>query len=486
MIRLIHRRFCSLKPKPLRNWPFIARPALTQTLETALEGSTPAFYFINGGVGTGKSEALYRAAQKGNSSTRTSKNAVIVLDFEHLKINKSSEEVLGWVVQQMARQISHQLDSSLLLKLLLRTIPDFGERFQSFISNKPLWNHLTKSCRTVEDSWARVMTSESTVAEVIPQIRLSRTHQEELKLYVEFLRSIGVPVAVCLLHIERLGSSMGLLEPLMNPSFNVIVECNDPLMSIWTVCGDDNRKWTVIEVNDLPVEAVESVFVPSLLSDSVQVEALYKICGGRVGLLEKFFVPLTTIREQQKIKDMDQEQRYRAGKENRPSRDSKELQVDPLVYQRDVVLRDSLVEGVLNEETERFSVAMDKVINETVSLQSHRDSLHPMEYKVFVIESIKRIVDKINSQGSLPLPATLSPLDIAHPVILSMMESELLMIRWVPFPRIVAANPTVLVQAEAWFSSLLEDLSIPDRVSYNVIAARNRIHLDKQVDKLSA
>jgi len=242
----------------------------------------------------------------------------------------------------------------------------------------------------------------------------------------------------------------------------------------------------VIEVNDLPVEAVESVFVSSLLSDSVQVEALYKICGGRVGLLEKFFVPLTTVREQQKIKDMDQEQRYRAGKENRPSSDSKELQVDPLVYQRDVVLRASLVEGVLNEETERFSIAMDKVINETVSLQSQRDSLHPMEYKVFVIESIKRIIDKINSQGSIPLPATLSPLDVAHPVILSMMESGLLMLRWVPFPRIVAANPTVLVQAEAWCSSVLEDLSIPDRVSYNVIAVRNRIHLDKQVDKLSA
>ena len=488
MIRgLIHRRFCSHKLKPPRIWPHIERPSLTQALSSAMKNPSGGFYLLNGGKGSGKSDALYRVATKGKQSPQSMSNIAIIVDFERVDHCRESEDLVAWIVQQISRQLSLQLDSSRIMMLCLENCPDFGERFNSFISKKPLWNHLTKSCKSVEEAWHRVMTSQPTVAEVLPQLRLATLPQDELGLYIELLKSAKMPVSMCLLHTERVGSSSGSLGPLMNPSFNVIVECNDPLMSIWTVCGgDSNREWNVIEVNDLPLEAVNAVFVPSLLSDSIQANTLYEICGGRVGLLEKLFVPLTTLREQQKLRDMDQEQRYRAGKENRPSSESKELQVDPLVYQRDVVLRDSLVEGVLNEQTHSFSNAMDTLLNQTAALSSYRVSLSPIEYRVFVMESLKQLADKIQSQGSIPLPATLSPMDIAHPVILGMMECGLLMVRWVPFTRIVIANPSTLVQIEAWCNSQLEDLSIPDRVAYNVIAKRNRIHLDRQLDKLGA
>jgi hypothetical protein len=155
------------------------------------------------------------------------------------------------------------------------------------------------------------------------------------------------------------------------------------------------------------------------------------------------------------------------------------------MYERDVVLRDSLIDGVLTEETKAFQIAMDKLMNESVAMQSLRESLTRMEYLVFVIESMKRISDKLHSQGSLPLPASLSPLDIAHPVVLGLFDCGILMMRWIPFPRIVATSPTSLVQMEAWCTSQLEDLPIHERASYNGIAMRNRIHIDRQLDKLS-
>lgn len=487
MIRAVHiRRFCSSNVTAIKQWPYIERKALTSALQKAIHSEQPCFYLINGGIGSGKTEALYRALRKRDGISRETKT--IVLDFDQFgtpQTDGGESDFLKESIAQISRQVALQLNPTQVFNMFRDHFPAFEDRLNTLFATRPLWKHLRQSSKSLEEFWGRITTSQTVVVEVLSQIRFCDDYRDELSLYMDLLQSVGGPVTLCLMHIERLGKAWTLVDVLCKPALNIIVECNDPLMTIWVVCGNEQREWNVIEVNDLPEEAIGSVFVPGLLSDSVQVDILNRVCGGRVGLLEKFFVPLTTMREQQKLKDMEQEQRYRSGKENRPSSESKELQVDPLLHQRDVALRDSLIDGVLSDESEKFTGVLDDVCNQTAALASIRDTFSPTEYKVFVIESIKAIFDKIRTQGSISLPASLSPLDIAHPVILSLLEKGILMLRWVPYPRIVEASPSTTIQIDAWVTSQLEGLRIDERISYNMISMRNRIHIDRQLDKLS-
>jgi hypothetical protein len=489
MIRSAHmRRFCSSNAKTIKQWPFIERKALSSALERAFYSAEPGLTLVNGGLESGKTEALYRAVGKRVTAPHTGRTLTIVLDFDNLPSSSAScesSDPAKECIRQISRQMALQLNPTQLFHLFNDHCPQFSDSFIALVSSKPLWKHLQQSAKTLEECWGRIVTSQSIAVDVLSQIRFCDDPRDELISYIELLRSAEIPVSLCLMHIECLGKAWTLVDVLCNPAFNVLVECNDPLMCMWVVCGDSGREWNVIEVDDLPKEALAAVFVPALLSDSVQVDILNKVCGGRVGLLQKFFGPLSAMREQQKLQDMEQERRYRSGKENRPSSESKELQVDPLVHQRDVVLRDSFIDGVLCKESERFIEVMDHVLNETASLASLRDNFTPTEYKVFVIESIKGIFDKIRTQGSVPLPASLSPLDIAHPVVLGLLEKGILMMRWSPYPRLVEASPSSLIQIDAWVSAQLEGLGLDERVKYNMIAMRNRIHIDRQLGKLS-
>jgi hypothetical protein len=343
----------------------------------------------------------------------------------------------------------------------------------------------------MEERWRRFITSQSVAAEALSQLRFHDNPQKEVEMYARILKNTGRVVSVCMFHIEDVPESLlnlreksGLLSSLTDhTSFNVLVECNDSLSSIYSICSGEGAN--IIEVGDIPREAVNAVFVPSLLSDEVHVEGIYSVTGGRVGLLEKFFVPLTILNEHQKLTDMEQEQRYRSGKENRPSAESKELQVDPLVHKREVAIRDSPIDGILKAETDLFEDAIDRAFNQFQLLIDIRQTMSDNEFKVFVIESVRGIADKIRKNGSLPLPAELSPLDIAHPVILALLKENILMVRWLPCARIVEESALKLLQLDAWSASQLEDLSGPTLIAYNLALMKNRIHISKQLDKLS-
>jgi hypothetical protein len=465
---------------------------LSEALRDTLTSSEPTVSFLIGGKGSGKTESIYRAIEKMRSVNENIQTIVLTLDFnQHFGQRKGEgSDSFHQIIRVLSRQIAQQIPLRHLCTLLKENCPNFDVKLRGFVATRPLWAHQTKGSMLAEEIWRKVITSQSVAAESLSQISFYEDPSAEMDMYMKILKGTGGTVTMCLTNTEaapetalNVSNRSGFLSPLMDTSFNVLIECNDSLSNIYSISSIEDAN--IIEVSDLPKEAIKGVFVPSLLSDEVHVDGLYALTGGRVGLLEKFFVPLTVLNEQQKLANMEQEQRYRSGKENRPSDESKELQLDPSIHTREVTIRDSPINGVLKDDTEMFESAIDRAFTQFPPLAILRNSMSDNEYRVFVVESVRCIIDQIQRKGSLPLPADLSPMDIAHPVILALLHENMLMVRWIPFPRIVEESHLKLFLLDAWCASQVENLSGPATVAYNLIAMKNRVHIRKQLEKLS-
>jgi len=494
MLRQCRRFISSSGARSLRTWPHIERKPVSESIKSLTRSRSNSILYLSGGRGAGKTESVYRTIDKIRNSHENGQYLIVVLDFKELirvSADSNHSSLLTKVIRALSSQLAQQVSPSELFDLLNKECADFESNFRDFVSTRPLWAHQMKGAKTVSEIWTKLMTSQSIAAESLSQIKLSANPQAEIETYTRILKSCGKSVSVCLLHTDLapaglldLKNRKGTLIPLTQ--FNLLVECDDSLSNIYNICSSPcNRDHSILEIEDLPKEAVKAIFVPNLLSDDVHVDGLFSVIGGRLGLLEKFFVPLTVLNEEQKLADMDQEQRYRAGKENRPSAESKELQVDPLVHKREVTIRDSSIDGVLKAETELFEDSIDRAVNQCSPLVEISKSMSENEFRAFVIESIRGIVDKVNRYGSLPLPAQLSPMDIAHPVVLALLKENILMMKWKPHARIVAESPLKLFQLDAWCTSQLESLSTPAIMAYNLVLMKNRLHINKQLEKLS-
>jgi hypothetical protein len=127
---------------------------------------------------------------------------------------------------------------------------------------------------------------------------------------------------------------------------------------------------------------------------------------------------------------------------------------------------------------------MEAMLTGFAPLVELRASMTDTEFNVLVGETIRLIASKLSQSSYLPIPAGRSPLDIAHPIILGLLEANILMVHWLPTPRLAIENPIKLFLLEAWYAANLESHSLTDRVNYNFIMTRNKLHLEKQLDKL--
>ena len=489
------RGFNAIANQRTAKWPYIDRPALGSAIRNALTNSTPAISWIVGGKGVGKSEGVYRAVDKLLKGPRDQKPLCFVFDLNEFKKSDLADgrSLAAAFVRALGSQLSQQKPPSDLFLVLSSVVNDFLDRFRNLATSRPLWAHYAKTARSPEDLWNRIVTKPEVAADVLRSMRLAPTPVEELTVYLQLLRSLKQSSSIALLHIEQLDRNVYttpeddspislLLKP--DTNINVLVECNDSLKSIWNICVDD-ADVNVIEVADLPKEAVKAVFVPSLLSDQEHVDALYSIVGGRMALLERLVPPLAILNEEQKIEDQKQEQRYKAGKENRPSNESRELQISPLVYRREVTLCESLVNGVFKEDVDRFHQDMNMLLTRFGPLVDIRERMNETEFKVLVGESVRIIASKWDQTGCIPLPTGMSPLDIAHPVVLGLLNANILQLNWLPFSRIVAESPLKAFLLNSWYSAQLEAMSLTERARYNLISMKNRLNLEKQLEKLS-
>lgn len=475
-----------------KSWPYIDRSSLNKTLDDAVRSSSGSIYWINGGVGTGKTESIYRAFDRLSKGARDACVSGFVFDVGSVRSTGLIDETTlsRALVRSLSSQLARQLSPGALLDLLLANTQGFETSLRSLIDSKPLWAHYGKMSKTLPDLWNKVVTSPSVAAEILFSIRLAAEPRNEVGVYARLLKGLNGRVVIAFLHVERLESqvlkSSEALAPLLNPenNFNVLIECNDPMRAIWNVCDDSMSDVKIVEVSDFPKEAVKAVFVPSLLTDDVHVDALYSICGGRVALLEKIVPPLNLLNEEQRMEDIKQEQLYKTGREARPSNESKELQISPLVYKREVAMRDALVEGVLKPDVDQFQQDMDRMLKGFGPLVELEGTMTPMEIQVLVGESIRIIASRLRKSACMPLPSELSPLDIAHPVILGLLDVNILSIGWIPFPRIVAESPLKLFLLDSWYSAQLEAMSLHERAQYNLILMKNRVHLERQLEKL--
>lgn len=493
--RLLRSRSVSTGPaKAITQWPYIERPALSKAI-TAAVCSSPAIgtSWIVGGLGSGKSECINRVLHTVLRSG-THKTYCFSLDFERFdKADIQSEERLALAISRaFAVQLCHQLSSTELIHALTANHPDFSTALKAFAAGHSLWGHYARTCKSVEELWGRIMTSSQVCQKVVPTFRLTADPIAELGLYIRVLRSLNATVAVALLHVEKLefttlvNGKGGVVSSIIDPDnrFNVVVECNDSLKSIWNICELPDAN--LIEVPDLPMEAVSAVFVPALLSDAAHIETVFSICGGRVGHLEKLLVPLNIINQRQKVEDMHQENKYKTGKENRPSAESKELQVDPLIHIREVLLRDSFEDDkIFKPDSDAFEQQMNSILNSFPTLVALRQGMSFIEYNHLVIETVRLIARHLRDRGYLVLPSGMSPMEIAHPVVLALLSSNHLRISWLPYPRIVAESPIKQLLLESWAVAQSETLPLSERIQYNLLLLKNKLHLEQQLSKLS-
>lgn len=488
----IRRAWSTSVPYQQKSWPYIERSILNKALDDAARSSSGSVYWVNGGVGTGKTECIYRAFDRLSKGAKDASISGFVFDAASVRsTGLIDEETLSRaLLRSLSSQLARQLSPRALLDLLLANVEGFESSFRSSLDSKPLRAHYGKVSKTFPDLWNKVVTNPSVAAEILSTTRLAADPVKEVEVYARLLKGLNGRVALALLHVERLESqvlkSSETLAPLLNPenNFNILIECNDPMRAIWNICDESMSDMKIIEVSDFPKEAVKAVFVPSLLTDYIHVDALYSICGGRVALLEKIVPPLNLLNEEHRVEEIKQEQLYKTGREARPSTESKELQISPLVYRREVAMRDALVEGVLKPDVDQFQQEMDRMLKEFGPLEELEGSMTPMEIQVLVGESIRIIASRLRKSACMPLPSQLSPLDISHPVILGLLNAYILSICWIPFPRIVAESPLKLFLLDSWYSAQLEAMSLHERVQYNLILLKNRVHLERQLEKL--
>ena len=463
----------ALKSRPINQWPHINRPALTAAVASVFfPEKSGTVTWLTGGSGSGKTECVMRAMTK---LVRKRSSCVLLFDFagdEFLPADFVSDSSLALAMSRsISLQLSRQLTPDELWKVFQTTIPGFDDILSRFAIDQPLWSHLWKKSKSPADFWQLL----SPLERILPTIRLSTDPMKELDMYVQCLSSMKKQVDIAMLHVESIPRipvivTEGVLSNFFSSRFNLLVECNDSLRSIWNICEGD---FNLIEIDDFPIEAIEAIFVPNLLEES-HVKTLYSICGGRVGELEKLMVPLNILIEEKKIQDQQQEQEYQTGRQNRPSSESKALQIDTLVHSRDILMRDSL-DNVFKPVVDTFETSMNDIM---INIGS------TIEAKVLLIETMRLIGKKLRKNACIALPGGLSPNDIEHPIILALLKHNHLRIAWLPYPRLVVENPIKLLLMESWASAQTDVLPIHQRIQYNIVLLKNKLHLDKQLDKL--
>jgi hypothetical protein len=490
--RTISRMFSNVPAKGLRQWPFIDRPALSKSVIDRMTDKSPSICWVLGGTGCGKTELMYRCIDRVMKTSRKNGSLVLTVDLVELVTDgqmSDNDKVADLIRTALIKQVSSQLPPSEVLAGIRAVSSDVDTRFRDHALSKPLWSHFARTTTDVTELWNKLVVSPSVAVDTLSVLIPGTSSIEQLSSTVSMISSLSHNVSMSIMHVEHVSEGSihkhPLLSSLIHPSFNVMIECNDSFVSMWSICDESaGRDQNIIEVEDLPKEAVKSVFVPSLLNDDEQLEVLYSVCGGRVAELEKLIVPLNIMNEQQKIEDMKQEQKYKAGRENRPSADSKELQVDPLIHKRDVLISNTSIDGAFSDETAKFVNSIDNLVTEFEPLAGLRSGMSTSDFRLLVVESVKIICASIRKNGCLPIPSNMSPMDIAHPVVLALMSENILMIKWVPYPRIVADSPLKLFLLESWAASQHESLSMHERIQYNATLLKNRKHLIRQLEKL--
>lgn len=472
--------------------PFIERPAVTEAIQSCILSRETSVSWIQGGIGCGKSEAIYRSLDKLQKKLSTFGDIVIVVDLNKFKISEISQtmNLARLLNKEIAVQFARQVTVSGAYKILRSGLSDFEACLTTFTKSAQVWSQFLTSNRSLEDVWNRIMSNQSALVELLPSMRLKENPLEEFEAWVNILKNSSKKVSFALMHLERcncnLAKSHVVFGKLFDPTnkFNVLAECNDSLKSIWNIC-DDSLDQNIIEVPDLPIEAVKATFVPQLLSDEFHVRAVYSICGGRIGLLKRLVPSLIQIKEEQKVLDQEQEQLYRSGKENRPSCESRDLQISPLIYKREVAIRDSLFSGALKDQVDDFEGLLQKTFSEFTPIVDLGKSLSQIELHVVICESVRVIADTLAKSGYLSIPAGLSPLDISHPVVLALLSANILTVSWLPYPRLVTESPLKRFLLESWYASEMEEMSFAQRPQFSLVAMRNKKHIQNQIQKLA-
>jgi hypothetical protein len=433
---------------------------------------------------------MTRLIEKSSWARKDSRSFAFIFDLNRARKADllDNGQCARFLTKTCITELAQQTNPRTLLGVMKRSQVDFMEPLRNIARSRPLWSHIEQSSKTVEDLWLRLAPTQAGAAEVLQLVRLSEDPLQEFKMWMNVLENCGKRIIFSIQHMERLpGNNFGdgPLKVFMDPpkAFSVFLECNDSLKTVWNM-PQDTRTVTIVRVPDLPTEAVKAIFVPSLLSDDTHVNTLLELCGGRIGLLERVIDPLNILNEEQRLQNEEHEQRYRSGTENRPSAESKDLQVDPLIYKREVTLRDSIVNGVFKDEVEKLKTEIDEVIAGFEPLSNLRGSMSEMEFKVLICESVRTITEVLENNSFMAIPAGKSPLDIAHPVVLGLLNANILMSNWAQVARIEAESPLKLFMLKSWYSACIDELSLHERINYNRIHSKNHVHLKRQLEKL--
>jgi len=218
-----------------------------------------------------------------------------------------------------------------------------------------------------------------------------------------------------------------------------------------------------VEVEEWAKELAKQIVLPKVSNDEEAFESIWLAAGGNGALLRKLVERVSTARvqqarvERQAERETDEEKRLR------------ELGEDPTVTteRKTTKMEDALLdvnEQDLGEEVVRFEWAMNQVLASPAMLDFRSSLNNEAHFQVLLCETIRELCKKPHVAARDPS----SLLDITHPILIALLDANLLYPRFQPFPRLTIVSTLHRRLLLSFCDNQYRQLSGRERVEYNV------------------
>jgi hypothetical protein len=225
----------------------------------------------------------------------------------------------------------------------------------------------------------------------------------------------------------------------------------------------------VIEVGELSEESVRALLFPKLTQTEPQLTAVIKLCGNRPGLLKKIAAALDALEPAALAQRAEEDHMVKTKQWRALPADSSKLEIDLLGLMRDSLLEEAGADtGAFSSDFEAFQSAISQVSDACGETTAE----NPVLGKVFFLESLSQIQAALKKTSSLCL--RLPVLDVRHPILVKLIQANLLGLRWQPQPVLTAQSVLISNYLDAYVHGSLEGLSVSQRVQYNLVLLRSR------------
>ena len=298
----------------------------------------------------------------------------------------------------------------------------------------------------------------------LPDFKRSASMAEDL---ANGLGSLPPSVPVIVVDGDR------LIDDLPRCKSPIIVELSESIAAVHV----KERCDALIEVGDLSEDSVRSLLLPRLISTEHQLDAIKRVCGGRPALLEKLATALDALGPEVAAEKAEDAYLVKTGKTRALASDSSSLEIDALTVKQDRLLEElGSDSSCFADDINRFEDA----INSAKSAFEEMTVEDAVLGRVFFLETISQLLTALTKLGAVSVRGPL--LELRHPVLVKLLQTDILSVRWTPQPMLIAQSTLTLRLLDSFVHATLEEMSLFERSRYNMVLLKNRVQIRKKLD----